>query len=501
MGLYRWCLIFSLMVFSGVNYAACFSTGPVISGHFDNAFIGYDGKTHISDAGCDYVSISPIVPTVTVIPDVPDGFSGGMAAEGDFQPTGKTSEEFKKFNDAYIQAQEEYDKTHPSPDICKIDGCDILGNPLSQEETGKSDIKMKTLLDPVFPRYDPAKSYSTNAANFTEANRKFKDVKFSTLSNSYKYRDDMVSFHSSLNSFINQTYPLYDLGWMSHFSDPKWVFKHNHNQQMKAPRELLLSQKNLSILPEIVRDNFWKDPFNRSPLFNEYFQTIVDPLAVLSGSGNNESGQPGNDGVNGADGKDGRDGINGANGKDGINGIDGKDGEKGDKGDKGEGVDNDELARFHHDSVVASGNIIGLLGRIHDAVVSSGGSGGSGVSPGGVPDTDDGSVTHPLGPSVSDGEVSSGAAGDDEDVSNIFLPSLDIPELSLSPLWNMWPSARDFTLNLPDAQCPVFTIEVFGLNQRIDTFCTLLTPDVIAVLRLICILTASVFSFIIVLRS
>lgn len=129
-------------------------------------------------------------------------------------------------------------------------------------------------------------------------------------------------------------------------------------------------------------------------------------------------------------------------------------------------------------------------------------SGGSGGGSGGASGSGDGSGTYPGGnPSGGHSGASTGATGDDDDGSNIFLPSLDIPELSLSPLWNMWPSARDFTLNLPDAQCPVFNIEVFGLNYRIDAFCTLLTPDVIAVLRLICILAASVFSFIIVLRS
>ncbi|ENE8565374.1 hypothetical protein ABN789_001208 [Salmonella enterica] len=81
------------------------------------------------------------------------------------------------------------------------------------------------------------------------------------------------------------------------------------------------------------------------------------------------------------------------------------------------------------------------------------------------------------------------------------LPSIDVPELSLSPLWNIWPSARDFKLTLPAADCPVFTIDVWGKDYRIDTFCTLITPDIIAVIRTICILVASVISFIIVLRS
>ncbi|EGU5382108.1 hypothetical protein HH005_002634 [Salmonella enterica] len=91
--------------------------------------------------------------------------------------------------------------------------------------------------------------------------------------------------------------------------------------------------------------------------------------------------------------------------------------------------------------------------------------------------------------------------GDDDKGGDLALPGLDIPGISLSPLWNIWPSARDFKITLPEAQCPVFTIEVFGKDYHIDTFCTLLTPDIIAYIRLVCILVASVFSFIIVLRS
>lgn len=99
----------------------------------------------------------------------------------------------------------------------------------------------------------------------------------------------------------------------------------------------------------------------------------------------------------------------------------------------------------------------------------------------------------------------SGSGGDtdsgDDNGPGLSTPSLDVPELTLSPLWNIWPSARDFKLSLPAAQCPVFNIEVFGTNHKIDTFCTLFTPDIIAIIRAICILTASIISFIIVLRS
>ncbi|EDK4040415.1 hypothetical protein GF271_00015 [Salmonella enterica subsp. enterica serovar Newport] len=97
----------------------------------------------------------------------------------------------------------------------------------------------------------------------------------------------------------------------------------------------------------------------------------------------------------------------------------------------------------------------------------------------------------------SDGDTGTG----DQGGADVSLPSLDVPELTLSPLWDIWPSARDFKLTLPAAKCPVFNIEVFGTNHQIDTFCTIFTPDIIAIIRAICILTASILSFIIVLRS
>ncbi|QDI87443.1 hypothetical protein E4L41_20965 [Salmonella enterica subsp. enterica serovar Javiana] len=111
--------------------------------------------------------------------------------------------------------------------------------------------------------------------------------------------------------------------------------------------------------------------------------------------------------------------------------------------------------------------------------------------------------TGPDAPSCQPDTDSSGGNTDSGDDSGpgLSTPSLDVPELTLSPLWNIWPSARDFKLSLPAAQCPVFNIEVFGTNHKIDTFCTLFTPDIIAIIRAICILTASIISFIIVLRS
>lgn len=99
------------------------------------------------------------------------------------------------------------------------------------------------------------------------------------------------------------------------------------------------------------------------------------------------------------------------------------------------------------------------------------------------------------------GTSGGGTDSGDDSGPGLSTPSLDVPELTLSPLWNIWPSARDFKLSLPVAQCPVFNIEVFGTNHKIDTFCTLFTPDIIAIIRAICILTASIISFIIVLRS
>ncbi|HFW5350244.1 TPA: hypothetical protein ACLFL9_001084 [Salmonella enterica subsp. diarizonae serovar 53:z10:z35] len=101
---------------------------------------------------------------------------------------------------------------------------------------------------------------------------------------------------------------------------------------------------------------------------------------------------------------------------------------------------------------------------------------------------------------VPDSSDSDSGSGDDSG-PGLTTPSLDVPDLTLAPLWNIWPSARDFKLTLPSAQCPVFNIEVFGTNHKIDTFCTIFTPDIIAIIRAISILTASVISFIIVLRS
>lgn len=117
--------------------------------------------------------------------------------------------------------------------------------------------------------------------------------------------------------------------------------------------------------------------------------------------------------------------------------------------------------------------------------------------------------SHKFGPlcvagDVTDSSDSSGDVSGSDDGSDgpgLSTPSLDVPDLTLYPLWNIWPSARDFKLTLPAVQCPVFNIAVFGTNHKIDTFCTIFTPDIISIIRAISILTASIISFVIVLRS
>ncbi|EEG7581400.1 hypothetical protein GXS47_003587 [Salmonella enterica] len=115
-------------------------------------------------------------------------------------------------------------------------------------------------------------------------------------------------------------------------------------------------------------------------------------------------------------------------------------------------------------------------------------------SQGGTHDTDTGNTGNT---GNTGGDTDSG----DDSGPGLVTPSLDVPELTLAPLWNIWPSARDFKITLPAAQCPVFNIDVFGTTHKIDTFCTIFTPDIIAIIRAICILTASIISFVIVLRS
>ncbi|EID6667860.1 hypothetical protein LCA60_003944 [Salmonella enterica] len=133
-----------------------------------------------------------------------------------------------------------------------------------------------------------------------------------------------------------------------------------------------------------------------------------------------------------------------------------------------------------------------VCNSVYASSLSQGGSDAG--SQGGTHDTDTGNTGNT---GNTGGDTDSG----DDSGPGLVTPSLDVPELTLAPLWNIWPSARDFTLSLPAAQCPVFNIEVFGTTHKIDTFCTIFTPDIIAIIRAICILTASIISFVIVLRS
>ncbi|MDJ3785125.1 hypothetical protein LEI94_11290 [Salmonella enterica] len=116
------------------------------------------------------------------------------------------------------------------------------------------------------------------------------------------------------------------------------------------------------------------------------------------------------------------------------------------------------------------------------------------------PELDSSGRPYCVADSSSGGGDSDAGSGDDSG-PGLSTPSLDVPDLTLAPLWNIWPAARDFKLTLPAAQCPVFNIEVFGTNHKIDTFCTIFTPYIIAIIRAISILTASIISFVIVLRS
>lgn len=144
---------------------------------------------------------------------------------------------------------------------------------------------------------------------------------------------------------------------------------------------------------------------------------------------------------------------------------------------------------FHYD--VDNGRGTSVCNSVYSSHLSSGDSDSGSQGDGNGDDTGHGDS------GSSDGDTGTG----DQGGADVSLPSLDVPDLTLSPLWNIWPSARDFKLTLPAAKCPVFNIEVFGTNHQIDTFCTIFTPDIIAIIRAISILTASIIAFIIVLRS
>lgn len=426
-------ILLLLIPFSGVSFAAvntCSANAPAISGHFDNVTIGYDGHVHTSHNGCDYVSSGPIDPTVTVIPDYDDGIGPFVGYDGELKPTGKTAEQFDKYNSSYMATQQDFDNKYNSPEqqkerLCNIYACDASGNLLSDDDKVNPDFKAK-ILDPVFPRYDESKPLSQNAANFGEAIKHFKDYKFSTLSNAYQYRDDLSTSYTKIQQSLNKLFPSPYCGWMRDPSDPVYTANCAIAERVSQARANFTNQfYNMDNLPKKVTEYLY-DHYDRNYTpFSEYFQTMVDPLAVMAGNGkgsdgvNGQNGADGKDGKDGKDGRDGKDGVNGLNGRDGIDGKDGKPGEKGDKGDKGErgekgeGVDNEELARFHHDSVVASGNIIDLLGRIHDAVIGSGSSsppsGSSPVSPSPSIDQGGSSAT----PGQSTGRPSGSSDGND----------------------------------------------------------------------------------------
>lgn len=397
-----------LISFSGVSSAAvntCPSTAPAISGHFDNVTIGYDGHVHVSNNGCDYVSTGPIDPVVTVNPDYDDGIGPSAGYDGELKPTGKTTEQFEKYNSSYMATEQDFDNKYNTPQqqqerLCKMYACDASGNLLSEDDKVNPDFKAK-ILNPVFPRYDESKPLSQNAANFGESIKHLKDYKFSTLSAAYQYRDDLFTSYDKIRLALDKLFPSPNCGWISDPSDPVYTANCAMAKRISEARGNFARQfYNLDNIPEPVTEYLLNRRLGYQAPSNEYFQTMVDPLAVMAGNGQGSDGVNGQNGADGKDGKDGKDGINGRDGKDGVNGLNGRDGidgkdgqpgEKGEKGDKGERgekgevVDNEELARFHHDSVVASGNIIDLLGRIHDAVIGSGSSsspsGSSPVSP------------------------------------------------------------------------------------------------------------------------
>lgn len=430
-----------LIPFSGVSYAAvntCPANSPVISGHFDNVTIGYDGHVHTSHNGCDYVSSGPVNPVVTVIPDSDDGIGPSAGYDGELKPTGKTTEEFEKFNSTYMATEQDFENKYNSHQqqqerLCKMYACDASGNLLSDDEKVNPDFKTK-ILDPTFPRYDVSKSLSQNSANFGESIKRFKDYKFSTLSNAYNYRDDLLKSYDTITNELYKLFPSPPCGGWLRPTDPQGIANCAIADRQSNARAAFTNQfYNVDNLPSDVSRFLSNRTYGYQTTFNEYFQTMVDPLAVMAGNGQGSDGVNGQNGADGKDGKDGRDGLNGRDGKDGANGLDGRDGidgkdgqpgEKGDKGDKGErgekgeGVDNEELARFHHDSVVVSGNIIDLLGRIHDAVIGSGSSslpsGSSPVSPSPSIDQGGSSAT----PGQSTGRPSGSSDGNDSGLLN-----------------------------------------------------------------------------------
>ncbi|EBR2769147.1 hypothetical protein B5V48_25675 [Salmonella enterica] len=50
----------------------------------------------------------------------------------------------------------------------------------------------------------------------------------------------------------------------------------------------------------------------------------------------------------------------------------------------------------------------------------------------------------------------------------------DTPESFITPLWNIWPAARDFELHTRAVSCPVFDIPAFGKTYKLDSHCQIL---------------------------
>ncbi len=88
---------------------------------------------------------------------------------------------------------------------------------------------------------------------------------------------------------------------------------------------------------------------------------------------------------------------------------------------------------------------------------------------------------------------------------DVATPDMDSPPTMsqiITPLWDMWPEARDFTLTIPTGTCPVWSLVIWDETYYIDQFCTLLdTEEVRNTFRVVMTLVSSLWAFFIVLRS
>ncbi|HBA9513474.1 TPA: hypothetical protein J1404_004879, partial [Escherichia coli] len=50
----------------------------------------------------------------------------------------------------------------------------------------------------------------------------------------------------------------------------------------------------------------------------------------------------------------------------------------------------------------------------------------------------------------------------------------DTPESFITPLWDIWPAARDFKLHTRNVPCPVFDIPAFGRMYKLDSHCQIM---------------------------